>query len=282
MARLMGPTVFGAAVYQVNILLGTLLASFLPLGSISYLYYADRLVQFPLGVFGLAVSTAALPSLAKLAAKGREEEFSSTLRTAMGLTLFISLPAAAGLLALSQPIIDLLFGRGAFTAEAVAGASAALVAYAVGLPFVAAVRPLVSSFYALEDTKTPVMVAAGCMVLNVGLGALLMQSMAHVGLALAVSVSGAANALLLGRLLARRTGKAPIQLRPLLLSTALSLVVGLLAWASSLVPWLWIAAAPILAVSYLFTARALRMEEASLVFEMFRRRLKTKKTAADG
>jgi putative peptidoglycan lipid II flippase len=109
-----------------------------------------------------------------------------------------------------------------------------------------------------------------------------MQSMAHVGLALAVSVSGAANALLLGRLLARRTGKAPIQLRPLLLSTALSLVVGLLAWASSLVPWLWIAAAPILAVSYLFTARALRMEEASLVFEMFRRRLKTKKTAADG
>jgi putative peptidoglycan lipid II flippase len=245
MARLMGPTVFGAAVYQVNILLGTLLASFLPLGSISYLYYADRLVQFPLGVFGLAVSTAALPSLAKLAAKGREEEFSSTLRTAMGLTLFISLPAAAGLLALSQPIIDLLFGRGAFTAEAVAGASAALVAYAVGLPFVAAVRPLVSSFYA-------------------------------------VSVSGAANALLLGRLLARRTGKAPIQLRPLLLSTALSLVVGLLAWASSLVPWLWIAAAPILAVSYLFTARALRMEEASLVFEMFRRRLKTKKTAADG
>jgi putative peptidoglycan lipid II flippase len=126
------------------------------------------------------------------------------------------------------------------------------------------------------------MVAAGCMVLNVGLGALLMQSMAHVGLALAVSVSGAANALLLGRLLARRTGKAPIQLRPLLLSTALSLVVGLLAWASSLVPWLWIAAAPILAVSYLFTARALRMEEASLVFEMFRRRLKTKKTAADG
>jgi putative peptidoglycan lipid II flippase len=134
----------------------------------------------------------------------------------------------------------------------------------------------------LEDTKTPVMVAAGCMLLNIGLGALLMQFMAHVGLALGVSVSGAANALLLGWLLARRMGAAPIRLRPLLLSTALSLAVGAAAWASSLVPWLWIAAAPILAIAYLFTARALRLEEALLVFEMFRRRAKAKKAAADG
>ena len=118
MGLLMLPTVFGAAVYQINILLGTLLASFLPVGSVSYLYYADRLVQFPLGVFGIAVSTAALPSLSRLAAKGEMEEFDKALSASLGLTLFIALPAAAGLIGLAGPVIGLLFERGAFTAPA--------------------------------------------------------------------------------------------------------------------------------------------------------------------
>jgi putative peptidoglycan lipid II flippase len=282
MAKLMGPTVFGAAVYQVNILLGTLLASFLPLGSISYLYYADRLVQFPLGVFGLAVSTAALPSLSALAVKGRSEDFSSTLRTAMGLTLFVSLPAAAGLLALAEPIIDLLFGRGAFTDAAVVRTAAALVAYAAGLPFVAAVRPLVSAFYAMEDTKTPVLVAAGCMVVNVGLGAFLMQYLAHVGLAVAVSVAGALNAVLLAWLLYRRLGSGPCRLRAVLWFIVLSCAVGALAWISRLVPWLWLAAIPVLAAGYLFSARALKLEAAELAAGMVRRRRSRRDEVADG
>lgn len=141
MGLLMLPTVFGAAVYQLNILLGTLLASFLPVGSVSYLYYADRLVQFPLGVFGIAVSTAALPSLAKLAAKNEMKEYDKALSLALGLTLFIALPAAAGLVALAQPVIALLFERGAFTAEAVTATAQALVAYSAGLPFIALSPP---------------------------------------------------------------------------------------------------------------------------------------------
>ena len=112
--RLMLPTVFGAAVYQVNILLGTVLASLLTAGSISWLYYADRLVQFPLGVFGVAVSQAALPSLSGLAAEDDMAGFQDALNASLRLTLFICLPATAGLVALAWPIVDVLFGRGAF------------------------------------------------------------------------------------------------------------------------------------------------------------------------
>ena len=127
-ARLMVPTLFGAAVYQLNIVLGTVMASFLAEGSISYLYYADRVVQFPLGVFGVAVSTAALPSLAALAVQGEGEEFKRTLNAGLKLSLFICLPATAGLLALSEPVTRLLFGRGAFDPAAVAATSQAMMA----------------------------------------------------------------------------------------------------------------------------------------------------------
>ena len=154
-ARLMLPTVFGAAVYQINIILGTVFASFLASGSISYLYYADRLVQFPLGVFGVAVSTAALPSLSALAAKNQMDDFTETLSAGLRLTLFISLPAAAGLIALAEPVVGLLFGRGAFGHGAISATAWALVGYGVGLPAFAVVRPLVSAYYALGDTRTP-------------------------------------------------------------------------------------------------------------------------------
>jgi putative peptidoglycan lipid II flippase len=146
MGRLMLPTVFGAAVYQINTLLGTLLASFLAAGSISYLYYADRLVEFPLGVFGLAVSTAALPSLSALAATGKTEEFRGTLSSTLRLTLFVSLPAMAGLMALARPIVLLLFGRGRFDAAAVVATAQAVMAFALGLPFAALARPLASAW----------------------------------------------------------------------------------------------------------------------------------------
>jgi len=116
MGLLMLPTAFGAAVYQLNIVIGTLLASYLPTGSISYLYYADRLVQFPLGVFGVAVGTVALPSLSKLASADKLDAFTETLNDSLRLTLFICLPAAAGLIALADPMVRVLFGRGAFGA----------------------------------------------------------------------------------------------------------------------------------------------------------------------
>jgi putative peptidoglycan lipid II flippase len=272
MGLLMLPTVFGAAVYQLNILLGTLLASYLPVGSVSYLYYADRLVQFPLGVFGLAVSTAALPSLARLAAKGEMEEYDSAMSMSLGLTLFIGLPAAAGLIGLAEPIIGLLFQRGAFTPEAVTATSHALIAYAVGLPFIALSRPLVAGFYALEDTRTPVKIAVLCLAANIGLGLLLMQSMAHVGLALAVSLSSLLNFLLLHILLARKRRSALLPVVPALKVCALSLGVGFGAWfTASWHPW-WVALLPVWVVLYIGLALAFDLDEARLFVDMVRSR----------
>ena len=279
MGLLMLPTVFGAAVYQINILLGTLLASFLPVGSVSYLYYADRLVQFPLGVFGIAVSTAALPSLAKLAAKGEMEEYDNALSIALGLTLFIALPAAAGLIALADPVIALLFERGAFTAEAVTATAKALIAYSIGLPFIALARPLVAGFYALEDTKTPVKIAVACLVANIGLGVWLMQSMAHVGLALAVSLSSLLNFGLLYVFLVRKRQTRLIPSVSTLKTTFLSLLVGAGAYfTASLHPW-WLLLIPVWVILYVALAYVLRMDEARLFMDMIRARARRRKAA---
>ncbi|MFW5487772.1 MAG: murein biosynthesis integral membrane protein MurJ [Desulfovibrio sp.] len=273
--KLMLPTVFGAAVYQINIVLSTLLASFLPMGSVSYLYYADRLVQFPLGVFGIAVGTAALPSLSRLAADKAMDDFRQTLDSALGLTIFIALPSTAGLIALAVPIIQLLFERGAFAANAAASTSAALVAYGIGLPAIALVRPLVSAFYALEDTRTPVLIAFVCMLVNVGLGYVLMQSMAHVGLALAVSVSGWLNALLLLALLHRRAGKfMGHSLKTIAVSVALSLCIGVGAWQTTHWGMIWaLALIPVWGVAYLAFGYLLRMGEARSLVGAVRRKL---------
>lgn len=272
MALLMLPTVFGAAVYQINILLGTVLASFLPEGSVSYLYYADRLVQFPLGVFGIAVSTAALPELSKLAAGDRMNEFTAALRQAQGLTLFIALPAMAGLLALAEPIIALLFGRGAFTPEAVSATAIALIAYSAGLPFIAAARPLVAAFYSLQDTRTPVFVAVASLVINIGLGAGLMLVWDHVGLAVAVSASSAVNCGLLHWLLHRRLGRSPLEGRTAFVCLGLSLLVFAGAWGASGATWLWLAAIPVLVAGYIWTARLLGLEESRLLTGALARR----------
>ncbi|WP_237559858.1 murein biosynthesis integral membrane protein MurJ [Desulfohalovibrio reitneri] len=272
-ARLMGPTVFGAAVYQVNILLITLLASFLPEGSVSWLYYADRLVQFPLGVFGIAIATAALPGLSQLAARAEWERFGSTTDTALRLILLISLPSAAGLIGLAEPLVSLLFGRGAFTPADAQATASALIAYSAGLPAIALVRPLVSAFYALEDTRTPVLVAAVCMVLNVGLGWLLMGPMAHTGLALAVTVAGWANAGMLAWAYRVRIGGWPRAARSALICGLLSLGVGLGAWWSrelgGLVALMLI---PAWAAAYLGAVRLAGLPEAKLLFDALRRR----------
>lgn len=279
MGRLMLPSIFGSAVYQVNLLLGTLLASYLPVGSISYLYYADRLVQFPVGVFGLAVSTAALPSLSRLCAEGKLDEFSSVIRTSMRLSLFISLPAMAGLIALAGPLIALLFGRGAFGEGAIHSTAAALVAYGVGLPAIALVRPLVGAFYALEDTRTPVLVATLCVAVNVLLGWGLMQMFAHVGLALAVSVASFVNVGLLSWLLRRRVGVWPLDMAPSLKCAGASLMIGLGAWATSGTHVLWALLIPVWVVAYFLLARRLGLDEARMLLDALGRRLRRKRPA---
>ena len=279
MGKLMLPSVLGSAVYQINLLLGTLLASFLPVGSISYLYYADRLVQFPVGVFGLAVSTAALPSLSRLAAAGQMDEFGAVIRSSMRLSLFISLPAMAGLIALATPLIGLLFGRGAFGAGAINATASALVAYGVGLPAIALVRPLVGAFYALENTRVPVVVAMLCVTVNILLGFALMQFMAHVGLALAVSVASYINVGLLSWLLRRRLGHWSLQLSSSLKCAAASLVMGLGAWATAGTHLLWALLIPVWIVVYFGLARALGLEEARMLIDALTRRLRRRRAA---
>jgi putative peptidoglycan lipid II flippase len=290
MGKLMLPTVFGAAVYQINIMVGQGLASCLASGSISALYYADRLVQFPLGVFGTAVGTVSLPSLARLAAARQMPEFKHTLSASLSLTLFICLPATAGLIALAEPMVHVLFGRGAFTAEASQATSMALTAYAVGLPAFACVRPLISAFYALHDTKTPVLagffsvlayIAMGFAVVNFPLK-LMGPTLGHwasiyplklVGLALTTSLSSWMNVLLLGLALRSKLGSWSNMRSTTLKSMLLSTVIGLGAWLTPVNKYAALALILVWAVVYMVLAVVLRIEEATLLLEFFRKRL---------
>ena len=201
---LMLPAIFGAAVYQINILVGTLLASLLPEGSVSYLYYADRLVQFPLGIFAQAAATAVLPSLSRQAANGDHAGMGDTFGHAMSLVLFLTIPAMIGLIILREPIVALLFQRGAFDNQATRLTSDALLYYALGLWAFAAVRIVVSTFYAMQDTRTPVISATFSIATNILLGMALMGPMKHCGLALATALSSIVNLALLVYILKKK------------------------------------------------------------------------------
>ncbi len=206
-ALLMTPAVFGAAVYQINILVGTLLATFLPEGSVSYLYYADRMVQFPLGVFAIALATAVLPSLSKQAAMEDMEGLRSSFSYALRLVFFITIPAMTGLIILRGPIVSLIFQRGAFDAASSRLTAEAVLYYAVGLWAFSGVRIVVSAFYSLQDTKTPVKTGVVSLVANIVLSLLLMGPMLHGGLALATSLASSVNLTLLVLALRKRLGR---------------------------------------------------------------------------
>ena len=203
---LMLPAVFGAAVYQINILVGTFLASLLPGGSITYLYYSDRLVQFPLGVFAISIGTALLPSLSRHAANKDFDALKDTFAYSMGLVFFITLPSMAGLIVLREPIIALLFKRGAFSQEAVTQTANALLYYCIGLWAVSSVRVIVPAFYALKDTNTPVRIGIISIISNIVLGIILMKPLGHCGLALATSIASIINFCLLVIELRRKLG----------------------------------------------------------------------------
>ncbi len=203
---LMLPAVLGSAVYQINIFVGTLLASLLPEGSVSYLYYADRLVQFPLGIFAIAASTAVLPSLARQAADGDMASFRDTFSYAMRFISFITIPAMLGLIILREPVVALLFQRGAFDYESTRLTAVALLYYGVGLWGFSAIRVAVSGFYALQDTKTPVVAAIISIAVNIGLCLILMGPLAHGGLALATSLSSMVNLVILLLALRKKIG----------------------------------------------------------------------------
>ncbi|BCX87749.1 putative peptidoglycan lipid II flippase [Methylomarinovum tepidoasis] len=203
--KLMLPALFGVSVTQINLLIDTLLASFLPHGSISWLYYSDRLVEFPLGVFGIALATVILPNLSKDWAAGRREDFSRAIDWALRWVVLIGLPAAVGLAVLARPILATLFQYRSFTAHDVHMASLSLTAYAVGLIGFILVKILVPGFTARQDTRTPVRFGVAAMVVNIVLNLGLIGWLAHAGLALATSLAACVNGgLLLMRL--RRLG----------------------------------------------------------------------------
>jgi putative peptidoglycan lipid II flippase len=201
--RIMGPGVFGAGVTQLNLVISTALASLLPSGSVAYLYYADRLNQLPLGVVGIAVGTAILPSLSRQVRTGDVAGAAATQNRGVELALLLTLPAAAGLIVLAQPILAVLFERGAFGPSEASATAAALAAYAVGLPAFVLVKVLAPGFYAHRNTATPVRVAVAALALNLALTIVLMRFLAHVGIAIALSTAGWMQALALLVLLAR-------------------------------------------------------------------------------
>jgi putative peptidoglycan lipid II flippase len=213
---LMLPAIFGSAVYQLNTYMGTLFASFLVEGSVSWLYYADRLVQFPLGVFAIAISTAALPSLSTQAARKDLEEFGDTLNHSLRLVFFIILPCMVGLIILGNPIIEVFFERGEFDAKSTLMTNQALFFYTLGLWAFSGTRIMVAAFYALQDTKTPVKVAFVAFVAYAVLGLALMGPLRHGGLAFALSLASALHFFLLVFLLNRKVYL--VRLRPVLVS----------------------------------------------------------------
>jgi putative peptidoglycan lipid II flippase len=204
--KLMGPAAFGAAVYQITVLINTMLASWLPTGSVSYLYYADRVVEFPLGIFGIALATAILPSLSRHSANGEHRTLVDTMGFGIRMSMFIHLPAMVGLIVLAEPLVYLLFGRGEFGPQSVHATAMALVGYSLGLWAYVGARTVSQAFFALKDTRTPVKAGAWCLLVNLGASLVLMGPFAHAGLAAATAVSSAANMLLLLWYLRARLG----------------------------------------------------------------------------
>ena len=195
--RLMLPALVGVSVAQINLLVDTLIASFLVTGSVTWLYYSDRMVEFPLGVFGIALGTVILPNLSQQHAQEATETFSRTLDWALRLVVVIGTPAALGLAALSGPILTTLFHYGAFSDHDVAMASLSLMAYSLGLVGFIGVKVLVPGFTARQDMRTPVRIAVAAMLTNIVLNLAFVVPLAHAGLALATSLSAFLNAGLL-------------------------------------------------------------------------------------
>ena len=201
--KLMLPILFAVSIVQINLLIDTLIASFLVTGSISWLYFSDRLVEFPLGVFGIALATVILPNLSEKHAEGRARSFSAMLDWALHWVFLIALPAAVGLALLARPLLTTLFQYDEFTPHDVEMASQSLMAYAAGLPAFVLIKVLATGFFSRQDTKTPVRIGALAMLANILLNLALVGPLAHAGLALATSLAACLQAFLLYRILKR-------------------------------------------------------------------------------
>ena len=233
--KLMAPALVGVSVSQISLLINTIFASFLESGSVSWLYYADRLMEFPAGLLGAALGTILLPSLSKTHANGQKEEFSALLDWGLRLTLLLTLPAALALAILAVPLLSTLFQHGAFTATDVLRTREALVAYTVGLSGLILVKILAPAFYARQDIRTPVKIALLTLTLTQLMNLVFIGWLHHAGLALSTGLASCINAALLYRGLREREvyrpaagwGKFLLQLLTALLLMGLTLAWGL-------------------------------------------------------
>jgi len=241
--KLMIPALFGVSVAQIGLLLDTLFASFLPAGSISWLYYSDRLTNFPLGVFGVALATVALPHLARQHADSNPESYSKALDWALRCVLVVGIPSAVGLVLLSGPLLATIFNYGAFNnGHNIFMVQQSLMAFAIGLPAFMLVKVLASGFYSRQNIRTPVRIAVVALIVNMVLNIILIFPLKHAGLALATSIASGVNSSLLWFWLIRKGFYTPgvgwlKYAGRLLIATAL--MAGLLWWGSpALKVWL--------------------------------------------
>jgi putative peptidoglycan lipid II flippase len=287
MGLLIIPTMIGLSVAQVNILVNTMLASYLPEGSVTFLYFGMRLIQFPLGMFGVALATALLPTLSAQAAGKRYGELRETLSFGLRLIFYITLPAMAGLIFLRVPIIQVILQHGRFTPAATAGTASAVLYYAVGLWAFAGVRIVVQAFYSMQDTRTPVKIGVAAMLTNIVLNLALMGPLQHRGLALATSLSSMLNFTLLFWILRKKVGR--IDGRRIARSFAKTLLASLAValpclWVSHLGIWdgtgAWKAKLSLLivgigaaVVGYLLVHRLLKSEEQRFLLRLVKEKL---------
>jgi len=208
--RLMLPAIFGVSVAQINTMINTILASFLTNGSVSWLTYSDRIMEFPLGVFGIALATVILPSLSHRHVNNSRAEFSHLLDWGLRWVFVIGIPATAALVILAGPILTTLFHHGAFDARDVRMTTQALIAFALGLPGFILIKVLAPGFYARQDTRTPMRIGVVALLANIVLSLVLVFPLAHTGLALATSIAALVNAGLLFRLLRRQQVYHPL------------------------------------------------------------------------
>jgi putative peptidoglycan lipid II flippase len=288
---LMAPGIAGVAIYQINLAVSRLLASFLFEGSVSYLYYAQRLFEFPQGIFIVSLAQAILPAMSRQAAFNDQEELKKSLRFSLNLIALITIPAALGLVLCSIPVFSVFFMNRTFDYQDVQMTAFALIAYAPGLIFVGISRVLVPVFYALKDTKTPVQISFWTLLVNAVLGLVLMQFWHHVGLAVAVTLSSGVNTLLLYVALRKKIG--PLGgfslLSGVLPLIPVSLVMGGVVWfilqfaawdtqgfilAKGLVLLSSVVAGTLVFIAGCFL---LRIETATEVFALLRKRIRTDK-----
>lgn len=204
--QLMGAAMLGVGITQVNVLLNRLVAVFIGLGAASYLYYAERLIYFPLGIFATALGTILLPTLSGHAARNRNDLILDTLNHSLRQIIFIMLPAAVGMLVLAEPIVRLAYERGDFSSLTTKMTTIAVQCYAPGLLVFSLIKVLIPAFYARQDMRTPVRIGLICTGINIGLMLLLLWPLKHAGIALATVISTSVNVIMLGIIIHRRIG----------------------------------------------------------------------------